>query len=735
MNRSTLLFLWGLFSFLSLEAQPNLFKMIRELPEYWDETTNSDWLVEPIDLEASIFNKDNEELVLSNGLVRRSFRLWPNAATVELINLGSEEAMLRGVKPEAFVTLNGVEYPVGGLEGQKEYGYLLPQWLDEMTAHPNAFKIFNFTIDTIQAHFSWDRKRYASDQHWPPKGKTLSFYYQHPNPDLAGIEVIVHYTLYQSAPLFAKWIEVQNNSDQSIRLNSFKSEVLAVPETENLVDSPDHWQQPNIHVESDYTFSGMDPKSANQAVHWVIDTQYTSQVNWLRETPCLLETSLEKGPDLLLAPGEGFESFRTYELLLDATDRERKGLSIRQMYRLLAPWVTENPIFMHLTSTDPEIVNRAIDQCAETGYEMVILSFGSGLNMEDTTAANINKFKNLADYAHGKGIELGGYSLFSSRRISDEHDVIDFQTGKPGGAKFLHAPCLCSQWGEDYLNKVKYFLEKTGFDLLEHDGPYPGDFCASTTHPNHEGYLDSQWRQWEETVKFYQWCRSKGIYLNVPDYYYLAGTNKCAIGYREVNWSLPREQQIMLGRQNIYDGTWTKTPSMGWTFVPLTEYHGGGAAATIEPLSEHLDAYAAHMAQNYGSGVQACYRGPRLYDTEETKALVQSQIAHYKKYRDILNSDIIHLRRPDGRGLDGILHVNPQLKKKGFAMIYNPTWQEITQKIKLPLYYTGLTTRALVREQDGKPQRYFINRDFSIEVEVTIPAHGYTWLVIEDYVD
>jgi hypothetical protein len=36
------------------------------------------------------------------------------------------------------------------------------------------------------------------------------------------------------------------------------------------------------------------------------------------------------------------------------------------------------------------------------------------------------------------------------------------------------------------------------------------------------------------------------------------------MGYREENWSLPRWEQILLARQNIYDGTFLKTPSMGW---------------------------------------------------------------------------------------------------------------------------------------------------------------------------
>jgi hypothetical protein len=219
--------------------------------------------------------------------------------------------------------------------------------------------------------------------------------------------------------------------------------------------------------------------------------------------------------------------------------------------------------------------------------------------------------------------------------------------------------------------------------------------------------------------------------LNIPDWYYLSGSTKNGIGYREVNWSLPRERQLVLGRQNIYDGTWDRLPSMSWTFVPLTQYHGGGAAATIEPLDEHLDAYTAHMMQNYGTGVQACYRGPRLYDTDKTKEAVIDVVTWYKKYRDILNSPIVHLRRADGRDIDGMMHVNTQLKEKGFVMYFNPTDQAIKKTVKLPLYYTGLKDKASIREQEGDSKTYTLNRDYSVDIEIEIPAAGNTWLTIE----
>ena len=65
------------------------------------------------------------------------------------------------------------------------------------------------------------------------------------------------------------------------------------------------------------------------------------------------------------------------------------------MYRNISPWTTENPIFLHLTSTDPEKIKTAVDQCAEIGYEMIILSFGSGLNMEKESEVYYQKFKEL----------------------------------------------------------------------------------------------------------------------------------------------------------------------------------------------------------------------------------------------------------------------------------------------------------------------------------------------------
>ena len=696
------------------------------------QSSKSDWLIHSVPQKTTVTEEDNT-LVIQNGLLRRSFYLGKNIGCFDFVNLTNQQQLIRAIKPEARLIIDHKEYHIGGLVGQKENGYFLPDWLPSLTKGENDFMFTSYQVSDIKPGIQWKSNTWTG-KFLAATGKELVLKFESPVNELKGLKVEVHYALYDGIPLIVKWLTILNESSKEVKLHRVVNEVLGLVEEESaVVGSPDEMKkQHGIYFETNYAFNNaMRYDISDQTTHWKTDSVYTSQVNYNFQTPCLLEIYPEKAPGITLKRGEIFTSVKTNELLMDSYDRQRRGLMLKKMYRTIAPWTTQNPIFMHLVSkTDDEVV-RCIDQCVQTGYEAVILSFGSHLKMEDTSNINITRWKKLADYAHSKGSLLGGYALFSSRRISDEHDVIDPKTGKPGGALFGNAPCFGSTWGLDFRDKIKYFFEKTGFDIWENDGPYPGDVCASTSHPGHEGLEDSQWRQMEIQKELYRWLNEKGVYINAPDWYFLDGTHKIAIGYREVNFSLSREQQRVLNRQNIHDGTLEKMGSMSWGFVPLTKYQGGGPEAILEPLSEHLKDYENLMMQYYGAGVQACYRGPRLYDTEETRQLVLKTVAWYKKYRDILNADMIHLRRADGRDWDGLLHADPSGKYKGMLMLYNPTKKDITRTIPVPLYYTGLTDTAVFREKEGKPITLKLNRNYEADLVVTIPAESYTWLTVE----
>ncbi|MGL6193865.1 MAG: hypothetical protein ACRC2T_03480, partial [Thermoguttaceae bacterium] len=450
-----------------------------------------DWLVEPVPEKANVYlDSDKNEIVMQNGLICRAWKTKPNGACVRFDNLTTNESLIRGVKPEATIKVNEKLINIGGLIGQPNYAFILDEWLNsgELKAAPDSFKLASWNFGKTKERFPWKKVRYLSktvaDKPYPPAGVSLELIYKLPEDAaktiipgddtaevklrdaLENIEVCVYYEMYDGIPLMAKTIYIKNNSkDFPITLNKFESEILALVEGEHSVESrmklDDAWKKqdesgktaettpflphtvlspgvmtgswlPKVHVESEYECVGMDAKSANEIVRWEPDPQFETQVNYERITPCLLKSGFVRF-DYQIKPGETFESPWTFELVHDSYDRERCGLAQRRMYRTLAPWSVENPIIMHVSSVNEDAVKLAVDQCAELGFEMVILTFGSGFNIENESQENLEYIKKLTKYANDKGVELGGYSLLASRSEGEKNDVINPLTGKPGG--------------------------------------------------------------------------------------------------------------------------------------------------------------------------------------------------------------------------------------------------------------------------------------------------------------
>lgn len=180
----------------------------------------------------------------------------------------------------------------------------------------------------------------------------------------------------------------------------------------------------------------------------------------------------------------------------------------------------------------------------------------------------------------------------------------------------------------------------------------------------------------------------------------------------------------------VYDQTYAKIPTMGWMFLPLQDYHGGGPDAAFEPMSQHLAEYEMGLAQYLGAGIAACYRGFRLYDTPEVQAVVAKWVATYKAHRAIITSDIVHIRRPDGQALDAFMHVNYALQEKAFAMVFNPTLAALNQSIRFPLYYTGLTDSAAFSREGAPPTMLPLARDYSVTFYVAMAPQSATWFVV-----
>ncbi len=712
-----------------------------------------DWLVAPVDRRSELLvdaadDRQSASLVLTNGLASRTFRVADNLASVSLRNLSNDAEFLRAIKPEARVKIDGTWYDVGGLEGQPEKSYLIESWFDELRADPTAFRFVGLETSEPAARYPWKVKFNAVDTPWPPRGLQVALRFAPPigQTKLDGIAIRVHYEIYDGLPVIAKWLTIDNAMGRDIVVDETECEILAVCQD----------QRERLHVESDYAFAAANFHERGSALlhfqrapqpyqmgggttDWRVDPEYSTWAthnaaeDLFLDDPhhCLLVSRPPMGPGERIADGGAFQSIVTFELLHDSDDRERQALGHRRLYRRLAPQVTESLLTFAITSHDRGRLEALIDQMAALGFERLDIHPWPGIRHDNLDPKYVAHWKGISDYCRERGIILGGYELaIASRGRGAQVDCIDPATGKPGSL-FGQSVCIASAWKDEYFAKTFEFFDRTGFMSWNADGPYHGDPCASTGHAHHAGLIDSQWQQWKAQVEVIHEFQRRGCYLPIPDWYFLNGQCATGMGYREASANLSPQQQLLLGRQYIYDGTWHKTPTMGWMTLQLVGFYTSDPRVGLEPLADNLERYERGLVQHLGAGCQFTVRGNRLWDTPETKAMVEKWIGWYKRYRSILTSDIIHLGRPTGRDLDCMLHVNPELDTRGLAVVFNPTSRDIARDLELPLYYAGLSDAAMVREREGRPVGRRLDREYRVRVPVSIPAGGFTWLVVE----
>lgn len=680
-----------------------------------------DWLVDPAPYVSTV-RQEGDRLVMANGLVSRTLLLEPGVATWSFRNLMTDEEYVRAPSPEATLTIDGKDVAVGGVTGMPVLGYTCPQDVARYQAE-GPYRLTGWHERPIAARLEWKRRSewMTRELPWPPKGREVVLSFASGDPALPSVDV--HYEIYDGAPILAKWITATNATARTLKLDTYASEILRLSEYHAQHDLDFRENPSDLFAVSEFIYGSASAKARDMGFELRTDPAYKTQMSYLMDSPCRLVATPQLPSAATLAPGADWTSHRIWEVAFDSSDRERCGLAVRRFWRLVAPWTDENPLIFHLTASSDEKVREGIRQCVETGFETLLMSFGSGFDLESRDPAYRRRYAGLSAEAKRAGVAFGGYSLTASRSAGTPEENV--QGGTP---RFGTCPCLAAKWGREYLACLKDFMREADFGIFENDGPYPGDTCTATNHCGHAGYADSFIAQWRAEADLYRFCRAHGIYVNQPDNYYLVGGSKNGMGYKEVNWSLPRDQQLLVERQNVYDGTWTKTTSMGWMFVPLAQYHGGGAAATVEPLKEHLKHYDQRFADLLGAGVQACWRGPRLFDAPETLALVRKWTAFYKKYRRVLTGDLIHLRRPDGRDWDGWLMCDAAApgETKAIASLFNPTDEALVREIVLPLHYAGLRGRAGIRiGEEGPVRETALDAQDRARIRVTIPAAGY----------
>lgn len=388
-----------------------------------------------------------------------------------------------------------------------------------------------------------------------------------------------------------------------------------------------------------------------------------------------------------------------FELLFGAEYYEQRLIEVKEMYRRIAPWCTDNVSFFHLISNSPRTIRKVVDQCREIGIEMIIQSFGSGVNMESGNERYLKSIKKAYDYGHSKGIRMGAYTL---AYVKNYRPVKGDEALNHDSSHICR--CLATEWSAQYMKNVLRFIDKTGADAVEIDGPYGMLMCAGGKTHNHDDFTDSQYKQWKASVSdWYREIKKRGVYINAPDWHFLNGTNRCGVGYEEIAFSERRAEQLVTSRIYFYKGTFSKNPSQSWGFLPLNVYHGGGKNAQFFPTEQNAFEFDWAMAQIVASGVWPTIRGRKAYDSQKGKTIFAKWTALYKKYRKVLNGITVHFMPPRINAfnpsrttcMDAIMNQLPKGDIRGFVMFFNQTDNEITEDVTLPVYYTGLSDLSM----------------------------------------
>ena len=210
------------------------------------DTCVADWLIHPLSTPATVtLAADGCELRLTNGLLQRTFAVpgvrcpAPNFATTDLTDISNADmppkSVLAALDVEAAVELDGDRYDVGGFNNS------CPRWVrtephvtheeifstcaylnrsqpsyTKPTANASAFRYVSHTTGSTVAPFPYERARHAADTPWPPAGIHLAVTFTAPPnaaPSIRGINVTVHYELYESIPAMTKWLTVTGALD------------------------------------------------------------------------------------------------------------------------------------------------------------------------------------------------------------------------------------------------------------------------------------------------------------------------------------------------------------------------------------------------------------------------------------------------------------------------------------------------------------------------------------------
>jgi hypothetical protein len=554
-------------------------------------------------------------------------------------------------------------------------------------------------------------------------------YYRSDDAGLPGVDVAVHYELYDGLPVIKKWVTVSVTAPaqpvaidalyiEHLRAPNFAPEQIKVvqiqpnnptPFSEQIV--PDPAQSFPGRTQQLWYFDDAWDACCDQELH-VSYSYYTRLM--VGYGPDVTFGGLT-GPGALVSAGDAapFESIAVRLLFHDTTDFERQGLGTRRMQQYLAPQLQETPLYTMINDiSSTAAFHLAISQAAAAGLELVVVGYGANgycgmCPGQLQNATWVAWFKSNVDFARSLGVSVTAYTLMQHNGWGEdvpEAEQVLQRDGTRGGIA-----CFATDWHAAYRQSVLDFIAETGMMGVETDGQYEGAFCGDTGGDHHHNGGDGSWHaQMQATAQFNVALKAQRSYQTGADAYMWSGANKWNHADTDAGYGLGSLwERLSVGRDYIYDSTTTRLHSSGMYGVNDI----ASASRQCDPTPGRLVCVDFALASFLGQGVVSDNVAPSLFDPSDPDAAALTKIFKawsdfFAAHRPILTSAAsLHIVRPTARALEATVHLlaDPAAPERGLLTIYNPSSGALSDELPVNLYYAGYEPGSVVVVSDAAP--------------------------------
>lgn len=604
---------------------------------------------------------------------------------------------------EGVVVINGKEYELGGGKG-------------------NGCKYLDFEQGLL-----------------PDGGRYLMLYFG-AIVDLPGVKIRVVFEAPSDVSVLIKRIDVINNGAELVVINGMVVEEIKPCRTDGY----------QLILENDYVRDGMTIHGERVYSPWIEEQhKYIDALFNTREEVTRFSYPVEM--DWALDAGEIFSSFRVFEFVVPRGDVEKMGLSMRKATRELFPWTRDQSLCCKLApAVSVQDYYSGIDSAAEVGFEAVILHHGwvdgfltsplfTNYNdyelRKDLFPGGWDDVRKLTDYAHGKGIKISFYTIYVNTwreaeqpRVLAENDWELIWDKEDDSARWGVTVDPATAWGDVVNAKILDSIKRGGFDAWHLDGPYYGDVCVAEGRAYKPGG-PNQVLGWESQKRFYKLMRENGLHGEAAQGFqaFAHGMSKITTsGYNEGDFgTMPMRAQILANRKAAYKFTYLYRSEQATTSIPVVPWSDDENAPSLLPMEDHADEYDSYLANTYGYGFEGQPYFKVAFEGPKSRKAVVRWLDFWKQHRSFFkNGYLVHIKEPDGRGIDAVMHVlEEDGKQSALVVAYNPTQGLLFEELSLPFGCIGWDMSGWKPVDGNCGECYFADGRLSVNV----PALNAVW--------